>query len=93
MKTIAYLDCPSGISGDMFLGALIDAGVPLGYLHQHLSLLGLNQEFILSAQDTVKQGQRAKQACVTLSMQAPHIHSIPSVLDHEHANHPDGHGH
>lgn len=38
---IAYLDCFAGISGDMFLGALVDAGVPLTVLEEATSALGL----------------------------------------------------
>ncbi|HYQ47585.1 MAG TPA: nickel pincer cofactor biosynthesis protein LarC [Thermodesulfovibrionales bacterium] len=38
---IAYIDCFSGISGDMFLGALIDAGVPLDYIENELKKLRL----------------------------------------------------
>ncbi len=34
MKTIAYFDCFSGISGDMILGAMVDAGLPLSFLNQ-----------------------------------------------------------
>ncbi|MFH1860217.1 MAG: nickel pincer cofactor biosynthesis protein LarC [bacterium] len=34
---IAYFDCFSGISGDMILGALIDAGVDVQWLNQELS--------------------------------------------------------
>jgi len=30
----AYLDCFSGISGDMLLGALLDAGLPLALLEE-----------------------------------------------------------
>ena len=40
MKT-AYLDCFSGISGDMFLGALIDAGLSLKDLEDVLRTLPL----------------------------------------------------
>jgi uncharacterized protein (TIGR00299 family) protein len=38
---IAYLDCMAGISGNMFLGALIDYGLPLEYLFAELNKLGL----------------------------------------------------
>ncbi len=38
---IAYLDCFSGISGDMFLGVLVDAGVPLRLLDDTVSALNV----------------------------------------------------
>ncbi len=36
-----YIDCSSGISGDMILGALVDAGLPLSRLKAELRKLGL----------------------------------------------------
>lgn len=36
---IAYFDCFSGVSGDMILGALVDAGCPLGTLNEVLGRL------------------------------------------------------
>ncbi len=39
---IAYLDCFAGISGDMFLGALITAGVPFAVLEDATRALNLN---------------------------------------------------
>src|SRR5512144_157363 len=41
---IAYLDCFSGISGDMFLGALIDAGVSPGLLRDTVRALNVGAE-------------------------------------------------
>ncbi len=42
MSRVLYLDCFSGISGDMLLGALLDAGLPLGELTQALGSLALS---------------------------------------------------
>ena len=36
---IGYLECFSGISGDMLLGALVDAGVPFAHLEQTAAAL------------------------------------------------------
>ena len=38
---IAYLDCFSGISGDMFLGALVDAGVSSKLLEDTVAALDI----------------------------------------------------
>ena len=45
---IAYLDCFSGISGDMFLGALVDAGVPADVLRQTVAELKLGARLEVS---------------------------------------------
>jgi uncharacterized protein (TIGR00299 family) protein len=41
LMKILYFDCASGISGDMTLGALVDAGVELAQLQQGIDSLGL----------------------------------------------------
>ena len=41
MKKLAYLDCINGISGDMFLGAMLDAGLPRRSLDQMIRSLGI----------------------------------------------------
>jgi pyridinium-3,5-bisthiocarboxylic acid mononucleotide nickel chelatase len=48
---IAYLDCFSGISGDMFLGALVDAGVPFELLEKTVADLNIIARLELSRVD------------------------------------------
>ena len=45
---IAYLECFSGISGDMFLGALVDAGVPPRVLEETVAALGIGARLEIS---------------------------------------------
>lgn len=54
MKTL-YLDCFAGISGDMFVGALIDLGISLEHLSGLLAGLGISN-YRLSAEKVQKNG-------------------------------------
>ena len=45
---IAYLECFSGISGDMFLGALVDAGVSPALLETAVRALDLGARLEIS---------------------------------------------
>ena len=64
MERIAYFDCPTGVAGDMCLGALLDAGLPVAALQGQLQGLGSELEFTLTVQTVQRQGQRATQVQV-----------------------------
>lgn len=55
MMRIAYFDCFSGISGDMILGALIDAGLDLHQLESELRKLNISG-YTLNAEKTTRKG-------------------------------------
>ncbi|WP_204104823.1 MULTISPECIES: nickel pincer cofactor biosynthesis protein LarC [Spirulina sp. CCY15215] len=79
MAKIAYLDCPTGIAGDMFLGALFDLGMPLEYAIAQLAKLGLGDEFDLRVETVQRRGQRAIKAHIDLlSKQGEHHHHFPA---------------
>ncbi len=83
MIKLAYLQCPTGIAGDMFLGALVDVGVPLEYLIEKLKFLGIESEYELRAEKVHRNHQVATKVYVDLLRQ----HS------HEHHHHSHGHRH
>ena len=69
---IAYLDCASGISGDMTLGALVDAGVELAALQAAIDSLGLPKACRLVAEQVKKKGFRALK--ITVEHEPEHAH-------------------
>ena len=87
--SLAYFDCFSGASGDMILGALLDAGLDFEILQAELSKLNLD-EFDLSTEQVLRSGIGGTKFNVILQDQEePHHH------DHDHAGqeHDHGHGH
>jgi uncharacterized protein (TIGR00299 family) protein len=73
---IAYFDCISGISGDMTLSALIDAGADLAGVENGIASLGLGRVKISFA-NTVRKGFRGK----LLSIDHPQEHAHRYLRD------------
>lgn len=85
MKAI-YLDCFAGISGNMLLGAFLQAGVPQEYLRTELEKLPLGNSYVMKVDNVRKNGIEAAYVDVDLKL-AEHNHE-----HHEHHKH-GGHAH
>ncbi len=87
MNKIAYLQCPTGISGDMCLGALVSLGVPVEYLIEKINGLGIEQEYQLRAELVQRNGQQATKVHVDLVRDRHHHHHHDGEHSHHHTRH------
>ncbi len=90
---ILYYDCFCGISGDMNLGAMVDAGVDGDYLIRELSKLPLDGEYKINIKKGMKNGITGTKVDVILT-HGGHVdndsHEIHSHHDkHNHHHHID----
>ncbi|MCJ8280573.1 MAG: nickel pincer cofactor biosynthesis protein LarC [Rivularia sp. ALOHA_DT_140] len=74
MSMIVYFQCPTGISGDMCLGALVNLGVSLEYLIENLNKLGIEQEYKLWTELVSRNLQQASKVHVDLIENHHHHH-------------------
>ena len=84
MKTL-YIDCFSGIAGDMMLGALLDLGVPENYLTAELEKLNVSG-WTLQVSRVLRQGISGLDVKVVVTADDDHHHGrhwgeIKQVID------------
>ncbi|MAD79356.1 MAG: TIGR00299 family protein [Planctomycetaceae bacterium] len=79
---IAYFDCTSGISGDMTLGALVDAGVDLSSIQAGIDSLGL-PSCRLTQEEVKRKGFRATKVEVVHEPEHAHrhLHHITDMIE------------
>jgi hypothetical protein len=84
LSRVLYFDCFSGISGDMTLGALIDAGLPLGDLTRALGSLALG-DVELRAEKVLRTGVSATKFSVHEGRLNPEPGTLnPTAHPHRH---------
>lgn len=76
---VLYLDCFSGISGDMVLGALIDAGANQENLFNALKTLSLPESYQLIIKEEKRQGWRGLKATVQVKNPASQLRSLKDI--------------
>ena len=82
-----YLDCFSGLSGNMLLGAFLAAGMPLETLEAELRRLPMAEEFRLKVSSVKKNGITATYVDVELLGEGhEHEHAHEHSCEHGHAN-------
>lgn len=79
---LAYLDCASGIAGDMLLGALVDAGVDLAAIQAGIDSLGLTGVKLVR-EEVQRCGYRATKIDVQHEPEHAHrhLHHITDMID------------
>jgi len=84
-QKIAYLDCHSGISGNMFLGALLDAGLSLDVLKDTLTALPV-QGYQLNLDAVSDKGIRGAHFDVVLAEQEQPARNLSAIVTLLHAS-------
>jgi uncharacterized protein (TIGR00299 family) protein len=79
---LVYFDCFAGVSGDMILGAVVDAGVSIDALRTELGKLNLSG-FSLHSEKCVKNGIAGTKVTVHTDEQKSHrhLHHIREIFD------------
>jgi uncharacterized protein (TIGR00299 family) protein len=93
---IAYLDCFSGISGDMFLAALIDAGVSPKLFEDTVAVLNIGASLEISKVNRCGITATKVDVIVNGKKDAPREAKAPHEHSHTHAHHhhePHSHDH